>query len=135
MRESLLVSQRAALKLGLAPAFALLACLAAMESKPARALRLAGAAASAVRAVGATEDLYAWCRARAEAPLELARRAVAEQAAAAAWSEGEAMSLEQAIAYALADEEPDSASRPTVGLEAPGLTAREREVAALAAQG
>ena len=47
---------------------------------------------------------------RAEAPgfLERARAALGEAGYAAAWAQGQAMSLEQAVAYALADA-PDAA--------------------------
>lgn len=51
LRESLVVSQRAGLRVGFAPALDLLACLAAMDSRPVMALRLAGAAASMIGAL------------------------------------------------------------------------------------
>jgi predicted ATPase/DNA-binding SARP family transcriptional activator/DNA-binding NarL/FixJ family response regulator len=57
-----------------------------------------------------------------------------------AWQEGRAMSMEEAIEYALSEKEPASAKAPAPeeqrGGEAPGgLTSREREVATLVARG
>ncbi len=53
-----------------------------------------------------------------------------------AWAEGRAMSMEQAIGYPLPEEEPTSPAlkRPSAD-EQPSLTRREKEVAALVAQG
>jgi tetratricopeptide (TPR) repeat protein len=78
---------------------AALACLAAAEGEPARALRLAGAAAAPGAAGGAA--LQPTERQRLERWLAGARRAVGDEAAATAWAEGQAMSLEQAVAGAL----------------------------------
>lgn len=134
LRESLAVSRRAGLRVGFAPAFDLLARLDAMESRLDRALRLAGAAAAAANALGANEQPYTRCRAETEPYLEAARQALGA-IAAAAWAEGEAMSLDQALAYVREDERletpPFHPPRPATS----GLTAREREVAALVAHG
>jgi DNA-binding NarL/FixJ family response regulator len=68
-----------------------------------------------------------------------ARTSLGEDIFVAAWQEGRAMPLEQAITYALAEPEPTPASTgpraaPAADPWAP-LTAREREVASLLAQG
>jgi len=60
------------------------------------------------------------------------RARLGEAAFAAAWDEGRAMTLEQAVAYALASTEAEPLRKDTA---ARLLTAREREVAALIAQG
>jgi non-specific serine/threonine protein kinase len=76
--------------------------LAAVQDQPHRALRLAGAAAclrgDADRPQSAGEDPILMQR------LAAARQALGEDEHAAAWAEGQAMTLEQAIAYALADQ-------------------------------
>jgi DNA-binding CsgD family transcriptional regulator len=107
--------------------------LAAARARPEVALRLAGAAAGVRRAIGASHprNLREW----AERSLAPARRAVGEDDRAALWAEGQALSLEQALATAV-----DFLGAPAAGA-APGhpgpsgrrrlpgsLTAREAEV-------
>jgi predicted ATPase/DNA-binding CsgD family transcriptional regulator len=140
LRDSLSVfgefRDRASVALGLER----LARLAGALKQPTRALRLAGAAA-ALRAAGGVH-LPEDAERNLEAALMLARQALGEVEATAAWAEGHAMSLDQAIAFAqqapldaepgLAAAEPRATSRngqPTM------LTPRELEVAALVAQG
>jgi predicted ATPase/class 3 adenylate cyclase len=78
--------------------------LATAKTQPQRALRLAGAAA-VLREKHGTPTATS-LQARLERTLELVRSAFrGEDAAAAWWSEGQAMTLEQAIAYALAVED------------------------------
>ena len=76
-----------------------IASLAVAESKSESALRLVGAAA-AIRAV-LDAPRSADEQARLEQVLEPARQTLGEEAAASALAEGRAMSLEQAIAYAM----------------------------------
>lgn len=133
-RESLLASQKAGVMIGFAPAFLLLAFQAAAESRPARALRLAGAADRACKAVGAVEELYTSCLAETDYWLEPAHAALGERAAAAAWAEGEAMTPEQAFAHVLSDDEPALDVTPTTAPPGSPLTSREQEVAALIAR-
>jgi tetratricopeptide (TPR) repeat protein len=80
--------------------------LATAEAQLPRALRLAGAAASLREKHGT--PLAPSSQARLERTLELVRSAFSGEDAAAAWSEGQAMTLEQAIAYALTVEEETS---------------------------
>ncbi len=75
------------------------AALAVAEGHPVRALRLAGAAAAARRAVGRAQSTVD--RDAVERRLARARRALPQEAAASAWREGEAMPLEAALADAL----------------------------------
>jgi predicted ATPase len=69
------------------------AALALARAQPARALRLAGAAAAVQQNLWSPEG---W-----ERIAEEARQRLTPEAAAATWEEGRAMPLEQAIAYAL----------------------------------
>jgi non-specific serine/threonine protein kinase len=105
----------------IASALAMQAALAAMQGTPARAVRLAGAAAAlrahASQASAASErailerrvtflppspgSAAAFGQATLERGLASARQALSAAEQAAAWAEGEAMTPEQAIAYAL----------------------------------
>ena len=110
------------------------AVLAAVEGQPERALRLAGAA-DAVRLLTGLVLTKGEIE-RHGRLLEPARRSLGEAAAATSWEAGRAMSVDEAIAYALAtmptQVEP-TARRPAQ--QGSGLTPREREVAALVAEG
>jgi predicted ATPase/transcriptional regulator with XRE-family HTH domain len=75
----------------------LLGILAIREDAVARGVRLLGAGAEGIGFV----TLYPMERADLETGLEGAQRALGEVAFAAAWAEGQAMTLEQTIAYAL----------------------------------
>jgi len=123
-------------KLGLVHALAEFACLAAAEGLPAAALRLAGAAAGLTQQTGIPIQYTE--RLRYERWLAVARHALGEEVAAAAWAEGNHMRLDQAIACALAPHEPEAAltaTEPLPAQPANRLTPREREVAALVARG
>ena len=103
------------------------AITAAAHAQAERALRLAGAADALRETVGT--PLAAAAREGFELSLASARRAMPPALAATAWSEGQAMSMERAIALALSTPtriDPDSTMR---------LSPREREVASLVAQG
>jgi len=72
--------------------------------------------------------------------LTLARPRLSEAAWETAFAEGQAMSFEEAVEYALSAEEPSPAApsgpeRPSTGAQQPDLTRREKKVAALVAQG
>jgi hypothetical protein len=83
------------------------------EGHAARGLRLLGAAA-AVRKTSGHGAIVGRQRSRerAQRTAERARQLLGQEEADAAWAEGQAMSLEQAVAYALKDEPgPPAASR------------------------
>lgn len=125
-------------KLGLVHALAEFAVLAAAEGLPAAAMRLAGAAAALTERTGIPIQYTE--RGRYEHWLASSRVALGEDRAAAAWAEGQKMRLDRALAYALAPGESvvcaDSApSKPRYAHTADRLTLRERDVAALVAQG
>ncbi len=101
-----------------------------------RAICLGGAAAALRDAIGAPLS-PAW-RPLVERWLGVSRAALTSEAAATAWHAGQGMSLEQAIEFAQAPWAPSagrgSGDAPPVP-RGDRLTAREREVAALTAQG
>ena len=71
--------------------------------------------------------------------IDAARAQLDETAWEAAWAEGRAMTLEEAVEYALSEEEPaspvTSTPEPSTGKAASKLTGREEEVAFLVARG
>jgi DNA-binding CsgD family transcriptional regulator/tetratricopeptide (TPR) repeat protein len=111
-----------------------LAGLATLEGDPVRGLRLAGAADALEENAG----IWAFppIRDRHERWLAAAREALDPQAAEAAWAAGRALHLDDAVAYAL--ERATTINEPVTRArnepEDP-LTAREREVLELIAQG
>jgi predicted ATPase/DNA-binding SARP family transcriptional activator/DNA-binding CsgD family transcriptional regulator len=114
-----------------------LSCISAAEGASERAARLFGAAEVLGEAVG--PDLMSERDALRAPYLAMARFQLDEASWQGAWEEGRAMSMEQAIRYALSEEKPipltsPAPKRPSSD-EAPHLTRREREVAALVAQG
>jgi predicted ATPase/DNA-binding NarL/FixJ family response regulator len=121
----------------IAMALAALAGLAAAQDRPTRALRLAAAATALNEATG-QRNSPAW-HATVERWLEPARRALSAEASLAAQAAGLAMPLDEAIADALAPDDP-AADEPAQAVSQPsrapgGLTPREQEVAALVARG
>jgi DNA-binding CsgD family transcriptional regulator len=109
-----------------------LAQLASLEGQPERATRLVGAAA-------AIREEHGLPRERAALPdhehLQSALRAALSEATfAAAWAEGQAMSLEQAIDYALAPAATPVAAAPLAPVS-DLLSKRELEVLRLVAEG
>jgi predicted ATPase/DNA-binding CsgD family transcriptional regulator len=113
-----------------------LAGVAAAIGQPERAIRLAGAAAALRTATDAVPAPQ--LRAKYESWLEPARRALGDDAQAAAWAEGQALALDEAVAYGLSSEPgppPRGRPRPDLGDRAFPLTEREREVATLIAEG
>jgi predicted ATPase/DNA-binding SARP family transcriptional activator/DNA-binding CsgD family transcriptional regulator len=113
-----------------------MACIAAAEGEAERAARLFGAAQALREAVGyhhmPEED--AW----REPYMATARSQLDEASWEEAWAEGRAMSMEQAIEYALSEEKPLTPSSPASEQassdEPPTLTRREKEVAVLVAR-
>jgi predicted ATPase len=84
--ESMKLFQELGQKRGIARLLDCLACSAALQCQPERALRLAGAAAAMRRVLGAPLPLAD--QARVEKTLELARQSVSPTIAAAAWMDG-----------------------------------------------
>jgi predicted ATPase/DNA-binding CsgD family transcriptional regulator len=114
-----------------------LARTAAARGQPARATRLFGAAEAARERIGTLVDAPE--RPVYDTAVAGVRARLGETAFTAAWAEGRAMSLEQAMDYALATEGPAPATGGKGATEAADpwvpLTPREREVAALVARG
>jgi predicted ATPase/DNA-binding CsgD family transcriptional regulator len=144
--ESLVVSNELGDKMIASESLEGLACISAAQGEVERAARLFGATEAlheTLREAVAyqhTPEEEAW----REPYLATIRSQLDEAAWQAAWAEGRAMSMEQAIEYALSVEEPStttpSSSRPeqpsAPGREHPaGLTPREVEVLGLVATG
>jgi DNA-binding CsgD family transcriptional regulator len=133
-RESLTLLQGLGRKKDVADCLELLGGLLAMTGLPTEAARLLGSAAEVREATG-TESLNAQDVTRSIATV---RAALAEPAFAAAWEEGRALTLEQALAETgtltsrfLAALGGSEAAKP----DEPSLTPREREVLGLVAEG
>jgi predicted ATPase/DNA-binding CsgD family transcriptional regulator len=103
----------------------------AVRREPERALRLVGAAAALREASG--NRLPPSEQAALKRELAPARRLLGDDAMAAAWAAGTALTVEQAVALALSP--PTAVTGPAHADPASRLTSREREVAALVAQG
>jgi predicted ATPase len=93
--ESLKLFQELGQKRGIARLLDAFACSAAAQAQPERSLRLAGAAAALRRALGI--PLPQTEQSRLDEVLDRARRELSDSAAAAAWMEGWANPLEEAI--------------------------------------
>jgi len=98
-RESLAVFQELDHKRGIARLVESFACLAAAQSQPKRALRLAGAAAAFRKSLGA--PLTPAEQAKLQVTLDPARRGLATTTGGTAWLEGWVMPIEKAVAEAL----------------------------------
>jgi predicted ATPase len=98
-RESIQIFQELGYKRGIARLLECFASSAAIQSKPERSLRLAGAAAALRQVLGA--PLPPVEQAQVEKSLEPAREALTNSAASAAWLEGWAMPVEKAVEDAL----------------------------------
>lgn len=136
-RESLVIWRKLGDRWRIAQALDGFAGVAACQSQPDRAIRLAGAAAALRESIRA--PLPRPLRTVLERWLEPARQTLSEEAYATAWVEGRAMGLEQAIAYALASPAGQNADitaeKPAIAAQRYVLTSREREVAILVARG
>jgi hypothetical protein len=87
-----------------------LACVAIGQGLPARAARLWGVAEGMSEAYGITISLVVRSHTKYEDCLTLTRSQLDEEAFAAAWAEGRAMSFEQAVEYALESTENTSSA-------------------------
>jgi len=109
-----------------------------------RAARLLGAAEATRQMTGfALSAVHPYWAAERDREVAATRASLGEDGFAAAWSEGQAMPLDAAVAYALAADPSPSVELPAA-LASPGpvnrsavrlLSGREREVVALIAQG
>jgi predicted ATPase/DNA-binding XRE family transcriptional regulator len=109
LRRSLAVRWETDDRPGIATCLEGLATVAAGGGRPARAARLLGAAEALRRAIGSPMPLVELPA--CEAAVRAARAALGEAAVAAAWAEGRALTLEEAVAEALAGE-PTGADGP-----------------------
>ena len=114
----------------------------ALRGRHVRAARLWGAAEALRERMGMSLSHFDLAHSGYEQDLAAVISALSEASFDAAWAEGRAMSPEQAIEYALSEEqEPASApatkktSRPSVSSSPAGLSAREAEVLKLVAEG
>ncbi len=143
-KEALQVAWEKGARLEIARCLEGLASLACDGKQPDRAARLFGAAETLRQAIGTylPRDIHDGC----DRDLTTARAQLDGKMFAAEWAAGRALTLEQAVAYALeaGDRAPGTEIMPGVrvltSLQAAkrqygGLTARERQVAALVAQG
>jgi len=121
-----------------------LAASAASEGRQARAARLWGVAEALLEKIEAAAYIYAPESSVYQDQVSAARAQSDEEAWEAAWAEGRAMNSEEAIKYALLEEEeqelptpaPVAEQRPPAADErAERFTCREREVALLVARG
>ena len=112
-----------------------LAVVAALDGRSARATRLCGAAETLREAIGLSLLIWDHTPADYEAQLNTARAELEEPAREAAWSEGRAMSPEEAVNYALSDDETPGSSPPSTTPYPAGLSVREAEVLRLVADG
>jgi len=115
-----------------------LACTAWAQGEAKRAARLFGSS-EALREVMDSQADPGHCMLR-EPYLAAARSQQSEAGWEKAWEEGTSMSFEEAIEYALSDEEtathiPTALEQPSPRTQQPELTRREEEVASLVAQG
>jgi len=102
--ESLALLREGGYKYGIANTLAALVGLAATTGGIERAVRLAGATDAFVRSLGMVLDSLE--RGLYDAGVRTARAQLDEAMFAARWAEGQAMTLEQVINYALNDDGP-----------------------------
>jgi predicted ATPase/DNA-binding SARP family transcriptional activator/DNA-binding CsgD family transcriptional regulator len=109
--------------------------VAALRGQPARAARLSGAAEALRKALGHPVQPLKNVHYDYDSYIATIRAELGEAAFEAAFSEGERMSPEQAIEYALSSEEPAPLAPPSPEEPPSALSRREREVALLVARG
>jgi predicted ATPase/DNA-binding CsgD family transcriptional regulator len=137
-RESLALFGALDNKREIAECLEVLAMMACTHAQPSRAAQLFGAADSALEEIGSSMGPARNPRYRRY--VEQVRDRLGEEAFAAAWGEGRAMRLEDAVAVAPTTEHVGRGRNGVPGhrprsLPAGGLTRREQEVAALLARG
>src|SRR6202166_600993 len=97
--DSMKLFQELGQKRGMARLLDCLACSAALQSQPERALRLAGSAAAMRRGLGVAVPMAE--QTRLHQTLDLARQSISPAKAAAAWMDGWTMATDKAIHEAL----------------------------------
>ena len=122
-------------KMGIAYCLLGMAGVAGERARPDRAARLWGAAEALREAIGMHLTPFDRSHYRYEERLAAARALIEEDAWARVWAEGRAMSPEEAIEYALAEEGAFRIPRQPTDGRAEVLTPREREVAEEVAKG
>jgi predicted ATPase/DNA-binding CsgD family transcriptional regulator len=132
--ESLVLFQKHGGKRGVVDCLMGLAGVIASAGQPERAARLLGSMEAAREAIRIGSSVSYADRLEYDRYESAVRAQLDETSFTAAWAEGRNMTLEQAIAYALLEPETLSPFRNLKEISG-GLTAREREVAALIAQG
>jgi non-specific serine/threonine protein kinase len=137
-RESLSLSWDAGLNLLIQSALEGFACVAGAKGETERAARLWGAAQSLHETKGIPRDPD--FLAEADARISAVRLGTGEEGWEEAWRKGRAMTLEEAVSYALEEEETDplttfAPGEPSAGQALVILSRREEEVAALVAKG
>jgi predicted ATPase/DNA-binding CsgD family transcriptional regulator len=120
------------------------ACVAGARREAERAAQLWGAAQALHEAEGIPRENTDWL-AEADARISAVRSGLGEEGWEAAWGKGRAMTLEEAIEYALSAQEPSATTPPSSTTVQPstypasehpaGLTPREVEVLGLVATG
>lgn len=122
-------------RVGIATGLLGLAGVALSRGRPARAARLWGAAEALREAIGLPLTPFVRSHYDYEGDLAAARAGLDEQSFAAAWSEGRAMTPEQATEYALSEEEGRDLPMSPADEPTGSLTPREQEIAVLAGRG
>jgi non-specific serine/threonine protein kinase len=135
--DSLSISRELGTGVVAAEGLDMLAKLALAHGEPARAARLFGGANGLRESAGAA--LTPYTRSELERYASPARGRLDQATWEAAWAEGKAMGLKEAVEYALSEEEtaipvPPASERPSADASS-ALTRREGEVAALVARG
>jgi predicted ATPase/DNA-binding SARP family transcriptional activator/DNA-binding CsgD family transcriptional regulator len=137
-KEGLELSQRLGAKHAIVFYLHAAAALASTQGQPVRSARLWGAGEALMREIGTglapVERYHYWPY------IASARTQLGEAAWQAAWDEGRGMTSEQAVEYALSEEEPVPLARAgseqaPADKQAGLLTRREKEVVALVARG
>jgi predicted ATPase/DNA-binding CsgD family transcriptional regulator len=141
LRESLRLAWEWDYKQSIQHCLYTLACVTACREQPVRAARLWGVVEGMEEAYGAHLTPIILSLTNYEGHLIRGRSQLGEEAWSVAWEGGKAMPLEEAVEYALSDEEepstlvPVAEERPPADERTERLTRREREVALLVARG
>jgi predicted ATPase/DNA-binding CsgD family transcriptional regulator len=135
IEEGLVLGRELGAKVSIVESIEVEAMVAASRGKAGRAARLWGTAEASRETLGA--PLPPELRTLYEPYTTVARAELGEEVLKAAWEEGRKMTPEEAVEYALSEEERATRApeRPSDDEPPPALTRREREVAAMVARG